>query len=61
MHGNNRHSCKCKQRKHMHYVSSGSAAVAYQWSRNDIHIGGAKRGVIDCFYDFGVKSHKFIY
>ena len=26
-----------------------------QWSRNDIHIGSAKRGVVDCFYDFGVK------
>ena len=26
-----------------------------QWSRNDIHIEGAKRGVVNCFYDFGVK------
>ena len=27
-----------------------------QWSRNEIHIGGAKRGVDNYFYDFGVKS-----
>ena len=37
------------------------AKRCFQWSRNDIHIGGAKRGVVDCFYDFGVKSHKIIY
>ena len=33
---------------------------AMQWSRNDIHIGGAKRGVVNCFYDFDV-SRKIIY
>ena len=52
----------------------------FQWSRNDINIGGAKskgvqcgtappknlsnklfmRGVVACFYDFGVKSQLFV-
>ena len=31
-----------------------------QWSRNDIHIGGAKRGVVNCFITL-VSSHKIIY
>ena len=35
--------------------------ILTQWSRNDIHIGGAKRSVVNYFNDFGVKSHKIIY
>ena len=33
----------------------GGSNIQVQWSRNDIHIGGAKRGVVDCFMT-GVKS-----
>ena len=44
------------KRKETFELLSYVAGNYLQWSRNDIHIGGAKRGVVNYFYDFGVKS-----